>query len=81
MVNTRRPMDVVKDMDDKTDLGKPVIVRKGRNVFGGICKEAPTRKFFDNIVNAFKEKTKASEHDRLSNLGYITKGLSIVQAY
>ena len=62
-------MDVVKDMDGNTDLGKPLIVRKGRNVLGTICKEASTRKFFDNIVDTFKEKTKSSELDRLSCLG------------
>ena len=62
-------MDVVKDMTGDTDLGKPVIVRKGRNVLGGICKEASTRKFFDNIIEAFKERTQASEHDRLTYLG------------
>ena len=57
-------------------FGKPLIVRKGRNVLGTICKEASTRKFFDNIVDTFKEKTKSSELDRLSCLA-VTKGLSV----
>lgn len=62
-------MEVVKDMTVETNMAAPVLVRKGRNTLGSICKEASTKKFFDNIVETFKERTVASKNNpRLANL-------------
>lgn len=68
LLNSQRPMAVVKDMTDKTDMTMPVVVRKGRNTLATICKEASTRKFFDNIIEALKERTSSGQKSRLTCL-------------
>ena len=56
LLSSKRPMEIAKDFPQTAHFASPVILRKGRNTFATICKESGTRKFFDNIVETFKEK-------------------------
>ena len=66
LLQSKRPMEVAKDFPENGYFDSPMILRKGRNTFATLCKEGGTRKFYDNIVETFKEKTTNAKTSRLT---------------
>ena len=77
-MSSKRPMAVVKEMDGKQDPGLPCIIRKGRNTLATVCKDAPNKRFIDNVIDTFHQQVKASKTTRMTSLGYMCKRICFV---
>ena len=70
ILNQHRPMAVLKNLSEG-EVGRPAIVRRGRNTLQTLCGSTESKNFVSMIVDGFESKMDAQPIQRPQSLGFI----------